>query len=494
MARPSGPHRGAGHGGAVRQRTIPAMGLHAPAGAGKSAGAPAVGRRTFLAGALGTAGALAMVAASGCQRASGPAAREPRAGAQLTGCAPEPGVPRQLRGTWIASFKNLDWPSRPGLAAAAQQRELTGLLDLAAALRLNAVLLQVRPTADALYPSPYEPWSKWLTGTQGTPPGYDPLAFAVAAAHDRGLELHAWFNPFRVSEQPRLSQLAPAHPARRNPGWVVAYGGQLWYDPGSPAVREMAADVIADVARRYDLDGVHLDDYFYPYPVAGLAFPDERAFRRYGDGFASRGDWRRHNVSLLVAAVSAAVRTIRPLAVFGVSPFGIWRNAAADPAGSPTSGLQAYDGLYADALGWIRGGLLDYVAPQLYWKISDRAAPYEELVRWWSRAVAGTCAQLYVGQAAYRAAAWADAQEIPRHLAFDRGQPGVTGELFFHARSLTAGGLGGHLAAGEFAAPAYPPVPARLRQQLRAPGAARPPGWLRRAEITCAGRPANRGD
>ncbi len=430
-----------------------------------------------------------MGAVAGCQRAADRAAREPRASGPPSGCAPDPGVPRELRGTWITSFKNLDWPPRPGLPAAAAQRELTALLDLAAALRLNAVLLQVRPTADALYPSPYEPWSKWLTGTQGSPPGYDPLEFAVAAAHDRGLELHAWFNPFRVSEQPRLSRLAPAHPARRHPDWVAAYAGQLWYDPGNPAVRALAVDVIADVTRRYDVDGVHLDDYFYPYPAGRLAFPDSATFRRYGGGFASRAAWRRHNADLLVAAVCAAVRTIRPWAVFGVSPFGIWRNASAGPGGSRTSGLQAYDDLYADALGWIRGGLLDYVAPQLYWELANPAAPYAELVRWWSRAIMGTSAQLYIGQAAYLADAWADPGEIPRHVAFDRTQPGVSGELFFHARSLAAGGLGTRLAARELAAAAYPPVPPRLRRRLLAPGPAPPTGWAGTAKITCARHP-----
>ena len=465
------------------------MNPQTPVGAaGGVAGTRAMGRRAFLAAALGAGGgALGAGAVAGCQRAGGEVARSARATALPGGCAPEPGVPRQLRGTWIASFRNLDWPSRPGLPAPVQQGELIALLDLAERLRLNAVLLQVRPTADALYPSPYEPWSKWLTGTAGTSPGYDPLDFAVTAAHDRGLELHAWFNPFRVSERPGLARLAAAHPARRHPDWVVAYAGQLWYDPGNPAVRALAVKVIADVTRRYDVDGVHLDDYFYPYPVGGLRFADEVTFRRFGAGFASRGAWRRHNVDLLIAAVSTAVRNIRPWAVFGVSPFGIWRNASADPAGSPTSGLQAYDDLSADALGWIRGGLLDYVAPQLYWEIANHIAPYEELVRWWSRAITGTATQLYIGQAADLAAAWRDPREIPRHVAFDRAEPGVTGELLFHARSLATGGLGTRLAGGEFAAAAYPPIPMRLRRWLLAPESRPRPGFVRRKKITCAG-------
>ncbi len=450
-----------------------------------------MGRRAFLGVELSAGGvALAAGAAAGCQlaggqRSAGPGAGPAGASARPGGCGPVAGASRQLRGAWVASFKHLDWPSRPGLPAAAAQRELAGLLDLAARLRLNAVLLQVRPTADALYPSRYEPWSKWLTGTQGTSPGYDPLEFAVNAAHDRGLELHAWFNPFRVSEQPGRSRLTAAHPARQHPDWVVPYAGQLWYDPGHPAVRALAVDVIAEVTRGYDIDGVHLDDYFYPYPAGGLAFADDATFRRYGGGFASRGDWRRHNVDLLVAAVSATVRNIRPWAVFGVSPFGIWRNASADPAGSRTTGLQAYDDLFADTLGWIRAGLLDYVAPQLYWEMTNPRAPYQELVRWWSRAVTGTPAQLYAGQAAYLAAAWPDPGEIPRHVAFDRSEPAVTGELFFHARSLATGALGVRL-AGEFASAAYPPVPQRLRRWLRAPQPPPRAGWAHRDKIACA--------
>ena len=272
----------------------------------------------------------------------------------------------------------------------------------------------------------------------------------------------------------------------------MAYAGQLWYDPGNPAVRALAAAVIADVTRRYDIDGVHLDDYFYPYPAGVRPFGDDATFRRYGAGFGSRGDWRRRNVNLLVAAVAATVRNLRPWVKFGVSPFGIWRNAATDPAGSATVGLQAYDDLYADALAWIHGGLLDYIAPQLYWEITNPLAPYKELARWWSRTVTGTSAQLHLGQAAYRAAAWRAPGELPAHLAFDRAQPEVQGEIFFHARSLAAGGLGERLAAAEFAAAAYPPIPERLRQWLLAPAPPPPAGWLaRQAEDRMLAKPAS---
>jgi uncharacterized lipoprotein YddW (UPF0748 family) len=448
----------------------------------------ATGRRAFLAGALRAGGILlaggAAGAVAGCQGAGGAVKR---AAASAGRCALEPGVPRQMRGAWIATFKNVDWPSRPGLPAGQQRRELESILDLAASLKLNAVLLQVRPTADALYASAYEPWSKWLMGVQGRSPGYDPLAFATAAAHRRGLELHAWFNPLRVSEQPNPAALAVGHPARRNPAWLVRYAGELWYDPGNPAVRALAAQVISDVARRYNVDGVHLDDYFYPYPVAGQSFADGRTFRRYGGPFASRADWRRHNTNLLIAQISAAVRRIKPWAKFGVSPFGIWRNASTDPAGSRTSGLEAYDGLYADTRGWVGRGLLDYVVPQIYWEIANPAAPYEELVRWWSRTVAGTGTDLYVGQAAYQAATWHDPAELARHLAFDRGEPAVVGEVFFHARSLAERGPYSLIAAGAFPAAASPPIPGRLARRLSASAPAPPGDWMHREKVrTCS--------
>ena len=445
-------------------------------------------RRALLAGALRAGGLLlaggaAGTAVAGCEHARVAAGRT---GAPAGPCVPEP-VPRQMRAAWIATFKNVDWPSRPGLPVGVQQRELADILDLAVALKLNAVLLQVRPTADALYASAYEPWSAWLTGVQGAAPGYDPLAFAIAAAHRRGLEMHAWFNPFRVSEHPDPAALAPRHPARLNPGWLVRYAGGLWYDPGNPAARALAASVISDVTRRYAVDGIHLDDYFYPYPVSGEAFGDDLTFQRYGRGFASRAGWRRHNTTLLIAQVSHAVRRIRPWAKFGVSPFGIWRNASTDRAGSRTSGLQAYDGLYADTRGWVRGRLLDYVAPQLYWEISNQAAPYEELVRWWSRTVAGTGTQLYIGQAAYQAPTWHDPAELARHLEFDGRQPAVTGEMFFHARSLAEPGLRSRLADGAFASGAFPPIPQRLARWLSAPAPPPPGDWLHRERVGICG-------
>ncbi|WP_374228035.1 glycoside hydrolase family 10 protein [Streptacidiphilus sp. ASG 303] len=347
-----------------------------------------------------------------------------------------------MRGLWAASVANTDWPSKSGLSADAQYAELAGILDMAVRNRLNAVFLQVRPTADAFWPSPCEPWSKYLTGTQGRDPGWDPLGTAVEEAHRRGLQLHAWCNPYRISTDDRLDALHPAHPARRNPDWVVRHGGRLYYDPGVPEVREHVVESVLDAVDRYPLDGLHFDDYFYPYPVKGQRFDDDAAYDAHGGGLG-RSAWRRRNVDLLVEEVHDRVRRTRPEAVFGVSPFGVWRNRSADPAGSETTaGVQAYDDLYADVRRWIREGWVDYVAPQLYWQIGFAAADYRVLVDWWARQVDGTGVRLYVGEAVYRAgdpsqsAAWQDPAELSRHLDLCGRHPQVGGNIHYNATAV----------------------------------------------------------
>jgi uncharacterized lipoprotein YddW (UPF0748 family) len=398
-------------------------------------------RRQFAA----LAAATTAVAAAVC---GNPAVAVP---ATARGSEAKPGdnLPVQLRGMWIASAGNLDWPSKTSLSPSAQRSELESLLDAAVQRRLNVVLLQVRPSADAFWPSRYEPWSQYLTGTQGRDPGWDPLGFAVDAAHQRGLELHGWFNPYRVSLQGDPAKLAPTHPARRHPEWVVRYGGQLYYNPGLPEVRHFVEDAILDAVIRYPVDGVHWDDYFYPYPVAGEKFDDDEAYHRYGSGFVDRGDWRRHNTELLVRETVTRVRQIRPGARFGISPFGVWRNHSADPRGSQTrAGVQSYDDLYADSRGWVRDHLIDYIVPQLYWNIGLAAADYAALVPWWADVVAGTGVHLYIGEALYRAGAtgqsapWRDPQELSRHLSLDGKWPEVLGNVFFSARNVAADPIG----------------------------------------------------
>lgn len=299
--------------------------------------------------------------------------------------APRPdGVPREFRAAWMATVFNLDWPSSPGLPAGEQRAQLVSQLDAAARLNLNAVIFQVRPSGDAVYASSFEPWSGFISGATGRSPGYDPLKFAVAEAHRRGLELHAWFNPFRA----RASKSFPPvgnHLAVRKPEWTRAYAGGLWFDPGEPGVREHTIRVIADVARRYQVDGIHIDDYFYPYPPAGVdgmgtsAFPDGATFARYGRGM-SRAAWRRSNVDAFVSGLYRAVKGVRPAAKVGISPFGIWR------PGVPSTiqgRLDSYEYLAADSRGWLARGWCDYLAPQLYWSIHPPDQSFDTLLRWW---------------------------------------------------------------------------------------------------------------
>ena len=399
-------------------------------------------RRSFTAVAAGTLAASALPAGS--------AAAATRSDPAPAG--PPPGRPRphrQMRGMWIATVANTNWPSAPGLSPDQQRQELLDLLDLAVERRFNAVMFQVRPTADAFWPSPYEPWSQYLTGVQGQDPGWDPLGTAVHEAHCRGLELHAWFNPYRVSMSTDVSKLVPTHPARLHPEWIVPYGGKLYYNPGIPEVRRFVEDAILDAVRRYPLDAVHWDDYFYPYPVAGQSFDDDAAWAAYGGGFTDRDAWRRDNCDRLVLETAEGIKAIRPTTKFGISPFGVWRNAATDPAGSATTaGVQTYDDLHADTRKWVKKGWLDYICPQVYWNIGFAAADYGVLVPWWSDVVSGTGVQLYIGEAVYKVgvagqpAAWQDPAELSRHLDFDADHPQVRGNVWYSAKEVAADPLG----------------------------------------------------
>ncbi|MEJ3743249.1 family 10 glycosylhydrolase [Actinomycetes bacterium KLBMP 9797] len=392
-------------------------------------------------------------------------------------CTTDPASPkRQFRAMWIASVANIDWPSTPGLAAEQIKAEYRGWLDLAQRLNHNAVIVQVRPTADAFWPSPYEPWSEWLTGARtGASPGWDPLAFLVEEAHRRNLEFHAWFNPYRIS-MPQgagadIDQLAPNHPVRQHRDWAVAYpanaaGSRLYYNPGIPEVRQFVQTAMMDAVRKYDVDGVHFDDYFYPYPAAGQDFADDATFAQYGAGFASKADWRRHNIDLLVQEFGAKVRAVKPWVRFGVSPFGIWRNKGTDPLGSETTGLQSYDAIYADTRKWVKEEWIDYILPQVYWNIGFAAADYAKLVPWWADVVRGTDVQLYIGQADYKIgepaqpAAWQDPAEMSRHLTFNRAYPEVAGNVHFSAVRVRANRLGATdiYAAEHYAKPALVPA------------------------------------
>ncbi|WP_455712219.1 glycoside hydrolase family 10 protein [Streptomyces collinus] len=372
----------------------------------------------------------------------------------------------EMRGVWIASVANRDWPSKSGLSAARQRAELLTHLDTAAGNRLNTVFFQVRPTADAMWPSPYEPWSQYLTGTQGKDPGWDPLGTAVEEAHARGLQLHAWFNPYRVAVHADPSRLAASHPARENPDWVVTYGGKLFYNPGLPEVRAFVEDAMLDAVAKYPVDGVHFDDYFYPYPVAGQTFDDDAAYDEHGGGFPDRAAWRRDNIDRLVRETADRVKEVRPGARFGISPFGVWRNAGTDPLGSDTTaGVETYDDLHADTRKWVREGWIDYIVPQLYWNIGFAAADYAKLLPWWAEAARDSSTQLYVGEALYKAgdpaqpAAWQETGELSRHLTLAGEYPQVRGHVYFAAKDVAADRIGAmaRVVADHYGQPAPPP-------------------------------------
>lgn len=388
---------------------------------------------------------------------------------------PTPAMPKhQLRGMWIASVENIDWPSKPGLTPAQQRAELVAWYDLAVRRRINAVMVHVRPSGDTFWPSKFEPWSEYLTGRQGADPGYDPMAFAVTEAHRRGLEFHAWFNPYRASMQPDPKKLAPTHPARLHPDWVFRYGPKLLYNPGIPTVRAFVQNVIMEAVEKYDIDGVHFDDYFYPYPIKGQPVPDAETYKKYGKGFDTVQDWRRDNVNTLIKELGARIHKAKPWVKFGVSPFGIWRNKKSDPRGSDTNGLEAYEDLAADTRLWVKNNWLDYITPQLYWTIGLAIADYAKLVPWWANQVAGTRCQLYIGEATYRVGskdAWLDPAELTRHLNLDRNHPQVLGNIYFSAVSVRADKLGATsmLTQKHYARPALTPPMPHLRGGLKPP-------------------------
>lgn len=353
---------------------------------------------------------------------------------------------REFRAVWIATVENIDWPSRRGLPVQQQQQEFINILDNQQRNGLNAVIVQVRPAADAFYNSPYEPWSEYLTGTQGQVPQpyYDPLTFMIEEAHKRGMELHAWFNPYRAVFNASRNNVAPTHISRLYPQWFLTFDNKKYFDPGLPEVREYVTRVIRDVVRRYDIDAVHFDDYFYPYPVPGKEFPDGNSYRRYGNGM-SRDDWRRWNVDTIIQMVGKAIKEEKPWVKFGVSPFGIWRHKEKDPEGSYTRGgaLTNYDDLYADVLKWLKKGWIDYVAPQLYWERGHRAADYELLLNWWAQHGYGR--HVYIGHGVYRIrsnAAWSNPAELPIQITEARTLNTIQGDVYYSAKSFNGNPLG----------------------------------------------------
>lgn len=379
-----------------------------------------------------------------------------------------PPVPREFRGVWIATVDNIDWPSKPGLSVDSQKTELLALLDHAARLRLNAVIFQVRPAADALYKSSLEPWSVYLTGQSGRAPSpeWDPLAFAITESHRRGLELHAWFNPYRARYRGDRGTLSSTHVSRTMGSVVKRYGSYLWMDPGEPTVRAHTTRVILDVVRRYDVDGVHIDDYFYPYQERDrrgrlIPFPDDASWTKYrrGGGTLTRDNWRRRNVDLLVESLYGEIKKAKPWVKFGVSPFGIWRPGYP----TPVRGLDAYDALYADSRRWLVEGWLDYFVPQLYWAVGAPQQSYPMLLAWWAdQNHLGR--HLWPGNGTFKVTTTGSqrwpANELLQQITLTRDQPGAGGNVHFSMSSLvqSADALADRLMVGPYRGPALVPA------------------------------------
>jgi uncharacterized lipoprotein YddW (UPF0748 family) len=343
---------------------------------------------------------------------------------------------RELRAAWIATVTNLDWPSSNGLTTDQQKQQLINLLDELKKDGINTVIFQVRSECDAMYSSAYDPWSYWLTGSQGTPPYpyYDPLEFAIEEAHKRGMELHAWFNPYRAERSVGNYTIAANHVTVQHPDWVLQIGTFKFLNPGLQAVRDYVTAVIYDVVSRYDVDGVHFDDYFYPYPPNNMTANstnnalDDAAFASDPRGFTSKNDWRRDNVNILVQQVYDSIQSVKPWVKFGISPFGIWKN------GVPTgiTGLSAYDDIYCDAINWLHRKAIDYLTPQLYWPFGG-GQDYGKLQPWWADSVAANGRHFYPGHAYYRISSWPPATEMPNQIRFDRSNQKVQGSVFFRA-------------------------------------------------------------
>ncbi|MEI7534151.1 MAG: family 10 glycosylhydrolase [Verrucomicrobiae bacterium] len=372
-----------------------------------------------------------------------------------------PPAARELRGAWLATVANIDWPSMPGLPASRQKAELISLLDRAAQLHLNAIFFQVRPVADAFYASPLEPWSEYLTGIQGRSPGYDPLALAVTEAHKRGLQLHAWFNPFRAGHPESKSPPALNHAVRTHPELIRHYGRQTWFDPGEPESQARAVSAMLDVVKRYDVDGVVFDDYFYPYPEKNwkgepMDFPDDASWKKRSTTIdISRDDWRRANINQFVQKVSQSVHAAKPWVQFGISPFGIWRPGV--PAGIDAKALDAYGKLYADAPLWLRNGWVDYLAPQLYWPIAPREHSFTTLFQWWRQQNAKGRHVFAALNDAESGKKFSD-DEIGRQIDAVRTQTSNSGEVHYHLRNLLENSSLAKTVAAKYAQPALAPA------------------------------------
>ena len=367
---------------------------------------------------------------------------------------------REFRGAWLHVIGQSQWQDKsPEQARAYIVDQFNKLQDAGC----NVMIFQVRPTADAVYKSELEPWSAWLTGKRGKAPNpmWDPMEFAIAEAHRRGMEFHAWLNPYRVTSTAKET-LPADHLSNREPHRFFRYNGQVLFDPAYQENRDFICEVVRDILQRYDVDGIHIDDYFYPYPAAGKSIPDDASYRKFGNGM-DRGDWRRQNVDKLIEQLHNTIKKEKPWVRFGISPFGIWRNKSTDPRGSESSGLQNYDGLYADVLLWDRKGWMDYIVPQLYWNLDTKAAPSRKLVKWWNDNIHNS--DLYIGQDVQRTMNMADPgnndrNELDTKVRLTRQLPNVKGNVWWHGYWVTDNykGAADSLASKYQSTIALPPV------------------------------------
>lgn len=344
---------------------------------------------------------------------------------------------REFRAAWIATVSNIDWPSKQGLPSDQQKSEFINRLEQLQAMGCNAVIVQIRPACDAFYPSVEEPWSRFLTGKQGQPPFpyYDPLEFMINEAHQRNMEFHAWFNPYRALTIKGKNPNPPSHVTHKHPDWLLSYGTVTYLNPGLPQVREYVTRIIMDVVKRYDIDALHLDDYFYPYRIAGVEFPDQSTYLKHKNGIENKEDWRRNNVDLFVSGLNMNVKQVKPWVKVGISPFGVWRNASKDPRGSNTRGGQTcYDDLYSDVLLWMQRGWIDYLAPQLYWEHGHKLVGFEVLMPWWEQHAYGR--HMYYGLGVYRMLdavkpPWNSPKELMSQLRDIRNEGKSRGSIFY---------------------------------------------------------------
>ena len=375
-----------------------------------------------------------------------------------------PAPKREFRGAWIQCVNG----QFQGLGRDRMQATLTRQLDRLKACGINAIIFQVRPEADAFYKSDIEPWSRFFTGEQGVAPAgeFDPMAFLIQECHKRNMEFHAWLNPYRASTAGN-TRFADSHIYHKHPEWFVTYNKQILFDPGLPESRQFICRVVRDIVGRYDVDAIHMDDYFYPYPAAGMPFPDDNSFRKYGlrKGYseAQRNDWRRENVNTLIRELKRTILLTKPWVRFGISPFGIYRNQSSDPLGSRTRGLQNYDDLYADVLLWAREGWIDYNIPQIYWQIGHPVADYAELVDWWAKHSEGR--PLFIGQSVTNTVQNADPKnpnmnQLPAKMALQRSYQTIGGSCQWYAGAVVenVGRYREALVAEYHKYPALPPV------------------------------------